>query len=111
MLTRRQWAGGFVATPAVLAVIADTPDGDRLALTWITRRARVFHVTGMTRIRDWDRYRPGFERAVASFRPLLAADRERIVETRLRVRLAVAGETVAQVVARGGGIWRTRSTS
>jgi predicted Zn-dependent protease len=100
-----------IASLPAARLIADTRDGDRLALTWIAHRARVFRVTGMTRIRDWDRYRPSFERAAASCRPLLPADRERIVEGRLRVRSAAAGETVAQVVARGGGIWDPARTA
>ena len=100
-----------IASLPAARLIADTRDGDRLALTWIAHRARVFRVTGMTRIRDWDRYRPAFERSAASFRPLLPADRERIVESRLRVRSAAAGETVAQVVSRGGGIWDPARTA
>ena len=39
------------------------------------------------------------------------ADRERIVESRLRLRLATAGETVAQVLARGGGTWNAARTA
>jgi predicted Zn-dependent protease len=100
-----------IASLPAARVIADTRDGDRLALTWIAHRTRVFRVTGMTRIRDWDRYRPAFERAAASFRPLRPADRERIVESRLRVRSAAPGETVAQVVGRGGGIWNAARTA
>jgi predicted Zn-dependent protease len=36
---------------------------------------------------------------------MLLSDYERLVESRLRVRAAVAGETVAEVLARGGGAW------
>jgi predicted Zn-dependent protease len=47
-----------------------------------------------------------FERSTHSFRPLAPADRDRIMESRLRVRSARAGETVAQVLGRGGSIWK-----
>ena len=86
-------------------LIADTRDGNRAALTWIAHRGHIFRVTGITRRSDWERYGPGFERTAGSFRPLRPADRERVVESRLRIRRAAAGETVAQVLARGGGTW------
>jgi predicted Zn-dependent protease len=90
--------------PAAL-VVADTRNGHRAVLTWIAYRQRVFRVTGLTRIRDWSRYGKVLDRTAGTFRPLLPADRERMVESRLRMRLARAGETVAEVLARGGGTW------
>lgn len=98
------------ALPAV-RLLADTRDGDRVALTWIAHRKRVFRVTGIAPIRTWERYGPALERTVESFRPLRPADRERIVESRLRIRPARAGETVAQVLARGGGTWNAAQTA
>jgi predicted Zn-dependent protease len=76
-----------------------------VALTWIAHRRNIFRVTGVAKARNWDRHGPTLEHAAQSFRPLRPADRERIVESRLRVRPARAGETVAQVLARGGGTW------
>jgi predicted Zn-dependent protease len=102
--TKRLTRGRIGALPTA-RLITDTRDGNRAALTWIAHRARIFRVTGLTRTGDWERYRAGFERTTASFRPLSQADRERVVESRLRIRRAAAGETVAQVLARGGGTW------
>ena len=99
-LERAQVAG----LPAA-RLLADTRDGDRVALTWIAHRRRVLRIAGIAKTRAWDRYGPTLERAAASVRPLRPADRERIVENRLRVRPARGGETVAQVLARGGGAW------
>ena len=65
-------------------LVADTRESDRVTLTWIAHRKRILRVTGMTRRSDWEHYGPAFERTAASFRPLTAADRERIVESRLR---------------------------
>lgn len=90
--------------PAARA-LAETRDGDRVALTWIAHRQRVFRVLGLAPRRAWDRYGAVLDRAARSFRPLRPADRERIVESRLRLRPARSGETVAQVLARGGGTW------
>ena len=90
--------------PAV-QLVADTRNGRRAVLTWIAYRQRVFRVTGLARIRDWSRYGSLLDRTGATFRPLVAADRERIVESRLRIRPAGDGETVAEVLARGGGTW------
>ena len=86
-------------------LIADTRDGDRVALTWIAHRQHVFRVTGMSSLRDWPRHGPALERAAATFRPLLSAERAGIVESPLRVRPARSGETVREVLARGGGAW------
>jgi predicted Zn-dependent protease len=84
---------------------AATRDGDRVLLTWIAHRKHVMRVTGIAAARRWERYDPAIERATRSFRPLRPADRERIVESRLRVRSARGGETVEQVLARGGSTW------
>jgi predicted Zn-dependent protease len=84
---------------------ADTRDGDRVLLTWVAHRKHVMRVTGLTAVRRWERYEPAIERATRSFRALRPADRERIVESRLRVREARAGETIDQVLARGGSTW------
>src|SRR5262245_52325529 len=92
-------------------LIADTRDNDRVELTWIAHHRRILRVTGMTRIRDWERYSPTFEKTAASFRSLTAADRERIVESRLRLRPATGGDTIPQVLARGGGTWNAARTA
>ena len=86
-------------------VLAETRDGDRVALTWIAYRQRVFRVIGIAPRKTWDRYGAALDRAARSFRPLRPADRERIMESRLRLRAARAGETVTQVLGRGGGTW------
>ncbi len=90
---------------AAARVLAETREGDRVALTWIAHRQRVFRVIGIAPRRAWDRYGAVLDRSARSFRPLRPADRDRIVESRLRVRAARSGETMAQVLARGGGTW------
>jgi predicted Zn-dependent protease len=90
--------------PAAL-LVADARGGRRVRLTWIAHRKHVFRVTGIARAQDWGRYGPVLEHTTGTFRPLRPTDRERLVESRLRVRPAGAGETVAQVLARGGGTW------
>jgi predicted Zn-dependent protease len=94
-----------IARLPAATLTAGTRDGDRVAFTWIAHRKRVFRVTGVTGDRDWERYADVFARTAATFRPLRSEERQRIVESRLRIRAAGAGETVAQVVARGGTTW------
>ena len=94
-----------VASLPAARLVADTRSGQRAVLTWIAHRERVFRVTAVARVRDWGRYGAILERTGGTFRPLLAADRERLVESRLRVRVTGANETVAEVLARGGGTW------
>jgi predicted Zn-dependent protease len=99
-LRRLQISGLPAAT-----VNATARDGTRAALTWIAHRKRIFRVTGVCDGAGWERYRPTFEKAAASFRPLRPEEHGRFVESRLRVRPARAQETVAQVLARGGSTW------
>jgi predicted Zn-dependent protease len=87
------------------ALTAATRDGTHVALTWIAHRQRIFRVTGVCRDTEWERYRGELERTEASFRPLRPEDQARITESRLRVRPARAGESIAQVLARGGTSW------
>ena len=87
------------------ALTASTRDGTRVALTWIAHRGRIFRVTGVCDGAEWERYRNAFERTAASFRPLRLEDLTRITESRLRIRSARAGESIAQVLARGGAAW------
>jgi predicted Zn-dependent protease len=84
---------------------AATKDGTRVALTWFTHRKRVFRVTGVCGPNDWERYHGEFERTTSSARALRAEDLTRITESRLRIRPARAGESIAQVLARGGAAW------
>jgi predicted Zn-dependent protease len=87
------------------ALAASTRDGTRVALTWIVHRDRIFRVTGVCEADGWERYRAEFERTAMSFRPLRPEDLARITESRLRIRAARAGESLAQVLARGGATW------
>lgn len=84
---------------------AQTREGDLLDLTWIAHRGRVFRVTGICAIGDRERYAPLLERVATSLRPLGPGDEARISVTRLRIRPALGGETVAEVLARNGGTW------
>ena len=62
-------------------------------------------MTGVCGGADWERYRPEFERTAASVRPLRSDEKERIVQSRLRIRAARAGESIAELLARGGATW------
>jgi predicted Zn-dependent protease len=94
-----------IAQLPAAALTASTRDGTHVALTWIAHRGRIFRVTGACGSSDWARYRDEFERTATSFRPLRQDDQARITESRLRIRSARAGESIAQVLARGGATW------
>jgi predicted Zn-dependent protease len=87
------------------ALAAVTRSGTRVALTWIAYRKRIFRVVGVSDGADWERHRPALEQTVASFRPLRPEEMVRIVAHRIRIRPARAGESVTQVLARGGAVW------
>jgi predicted Zn-dependent protease len=86
-------------------LVADSGEGERLYLTWIAHRRRVVRIAAVSEIRDWERYRDAIDKVVKSVHPLSAAERDRIVELRLRVQPARTGETVAQLSARYGTAW------
>jgi predicted Zn-dependent protease len=94
-----------IAQLPAAALTASTRDGTHVALTWIAHRRRIFRVTGVCGSSEWARHRDEFERTATSFRPLRPEDQARITESRLRIRSARAGESIAQVLARGGATW------
>jgi predicted Zn-dependent protease len=47
----------------------------------------------------------------ASFRPLRRDERDRITEVRLRPRPARAGESLADLIRRTGGVWKVEQTA
>ena len=77
----------------------------RMHLTWIAYRDQVFRVAGISAIRVFESYREIFAQVASSFRPLRSDERDRITEARLRSRVPLAGESLAQFVSRTGGIW------
>lgn len=86
-------------------LLAETRDGDLLDLTWIAHRGRVFRLAGICEGSRRERYQPVLGRVASSIRPLRPADQEHLLETRLRVRPARSGETVAEVLARNSSTW------
>ena len=83
----------------------------RMHLTWIAYEHRVFRVTGVAAIRDFDAYRDTFARAASSFRRLGRDERERITEVRLRARPVRADESLATFIARTDGVWKVEQTA
>jgi predicted Zn-dependent protease len=86
-------------------LLAQTQQGDLLDLTWIAHRQRIFRVAGICEISGRERYAGALQQVATSTRPLRPGDRERILETRLRIRTARSGETLAQVLTRSNSPW------
>lgn len=86
-------------------LLVRTRDGDLLDLTWVAHRRRVFRIIGICGIGDRERYWPVLDRVATSVRPLRPADRERVLETRLRIWPARGGETLAELLVRSGSTW------
>jgi predicted Zn-dependent protease len=112
----KQSGGRLADAPETVAVgglrgahataVARTDDGRvALDLTWIAYDGRIYLVTGMTAPRRAADYRAAFSTVARGFRSLTAAERAGISAARLRVRRAEAGETVAALAARAGGVW------
>jgi predicted Zn-dependent protease len=104
-LTRRTIAG----LPAAQLIAQDREA--RLHLTWIAYQSQVFRVAGVSAIRTFETYRETFARTASSFRPLRPGERDRLMEARLRAYSVRAGETLADLVTRTGGIWKVEQTA
>jgi predicted Zn-dependent protease len=104
-LTRRTIAG----LPAAQGIAQDRDV--RLHLTWIAYQSHVYRVAGIATPRAFETYRETFARTASSFRPLRRDEREAITEVRLRPRPARAGESLADLVTRLGGVWKVEQTA
>ena len=76
-----------------------------LSITWIAYGGRVYQVLGASPPEHFDAYETTFLSVARSFRPLRGDERGSIEETRLRIREARAGETLADLVQRTGATW------
>jgi predicted Zn-dependent protease len=98
------------------AVRGQVVAGDRrgsvsLDLTWIAHRGSIYLITGMVERGYSDAHRATFGRVAHSFRPIRPAERERITETRVRVRGARPGEGLGSLGARTGNTWSVERTA
>jgi len=82
-----------------------------LDLTWISQRGVVYQVTGLSPIERFNAYRDIFLKTAGSFRPLSEAERSGITEVRLRILRARQGETLEDLIKRGGGVWTPAETA
>jgi predicted Zn-dependent protease len=75
-------------------------------LTWIVHGGAIYQVAGIAPRNRLDEFRPVFAAAAGSFRPLTAAERSGITESRLRLVRARAGETIEALGKRSRSSWR-----
>jgi predicted Zn-dependent protease len=85
--------------------------GARLDLTWIAYGGHVFRIAGISRSREFDRFRQTFEQSARSFRRLDDAERRRIMVARLRAQAARDGESLAALIRRTNGAWNPEQTA
>ena len=99
--------------PAVHAlVVARARRGDvTLDLTWVVHGGSVYLVSGTVRSGYSDVHRATFAAVARSFVPLSSAQRASIRETRLRLRTARAGESLADFGRRTGSAWGAEETA
>jgi predicted Zn-dependent protease len=82
-----------------------------LDLTWIAYGGSIYRITGAVSRGYSDANRAVFEAVARSFRPLTAEERAGIVEWRLRLRPARAGESLAEFGRRSGNAWSPAETA
>lgn len=79
-----------------------------LDFTWIAHGGLIYQVVGLASRPRWASLQPVFTAAAASFRPLTAAERATIKETRIRLVKARAGETIDALATRSHSAWSTQ---
>jgi predicted Zn-dependent protease len=81
------------------------------ALMWIAFRDRIFLVTGRSQAESFYEFSPTFSKVFTSFRRITPPDLEKLRETRLRIREAEAGESLAEFNERTQCVWETKRTA
>jgi predicted Zn-dependent protease len=74
-------------------------------LTWIAHGGVIYQIVGLSPKRRFASLQPAFTATAASFRPLTAAERAGIKETRIRLVKARAGETIDALARRTSSAW------
>jgi predicted Zn-dependent protease len=82
-----------------------------LALTWIEHAGQVYQLMGMSTPQRFATYAEPFQDMARSFRPLSAAERGSIRESRLRIVRARDSEAVDALVQRAGASWTAAETA
>lgn len=94
--------------PAARILGQTTVRGEPLIVeaTWVALGGRIFGIVGAAEPSRFDRYAATFRAAVDTVHAPTSAERARVRETRIRIVRARGGETVADVVARTGSVWK-----
>jgi predicted Zn-dependent protease len=79
--------------------------GQTLVVTWVARGGLVVRLSGASTTEGYEARRATFASFVGSLRALRQAEREQILESRLRGRRARAGETLSDLLARHASSW------
>ena len=94
-----------------VAAVSDSSGLIYLDLTWIAHRGHIFRLIGASQSRAFDEHRHAFAETAASFRPLEAAERDSIRDTRLRSRTALEDETLDTFGTRTQNTWNVEETA
>ena len=99
--TRTTTINGLPAAEAQL----DADGKVRVDLTWIAQGGLIYQIAAIAQTKRFNDARPLFISTVRSFRPLTAAERADVKETRIRLVPARAGETIDALAGRSHSAW------
>ncbi len=77
----------------------------RIDLTWIAQGGLVYQIAGIAQAKRFNEVRPLFMATARSFRPLSAAERADVKETRIRLVPARGGESIETLAGRADSAW------
>ncbi|MGE4650899.1 MAG: M48 family metalloprotease [Myxococcota bacterium] len=86
-------------------------DEASLDVSWVAYAGRVYQVTGIAPLEDYERFQTAFIDVALSLRGLTSAERDSILEDVLHVVSARAGESLAELIDRSGGLWNEQTTA
>ncbi|NRA08262.1 MAG: M48 family metalloprotease [Myxococcales bacterium] len=82
-----------------------------LDVSWIAYAGRVYQVTGIAPLEDYERFQTAFIDVALSLRGLTSAERDSFVEEVLHVARARSGESLGELIDRVGGLWDEQTTA
>ena len=87
-------------------------DGEAaLDVSWLVRGGRVYQISGICPLKEYERFQTAFIDVPLSLRGLTPVERDGFNEEVLHVVRAREGESLAELIERAGGTWDEETTA
>jgi predicted Zn-dependent protease len=86
-------------------------DAVAIDATWVAKGGLIYRFSGMAQQGAFEKRQPALRSVSGSFRRLQPTERASIRERRLRIAVALAGESLGELGARSGNAWSVEETA